>query len=135
MLIGSRSGIVKIIPPESWTAKQRETPLKEHLSEISIKSSIRQEISSNGGMVPGTYRQVNFENSKTYSVENWFNKCKEEGQVDRPHPSVLGLDNHFVDVSIKNDEDNEKDTEIEKIDLSSLSPTTKKLIQKKKDSV
>lgn len=43
------------------------------LSKIKIKSPIEQNFQRGGGLPSGTFRQLNFEKKKTYSVQEWYN--------------------------------------------------------------
>ncbi|KAI8853190.1 hypothetical protein BC829DRAFT_414002 [Chytridium lagenaria] len=76
---GRVSGIVKIIPPKEW--RDRVPDITPALRKIQIRSAITQEIKG-GGLPPGMYRQVNVENRRVYTVQNWFDLA--ESSQHRP---------------------------------------------------
>ncbi|RKO94159.1 JmjC domain, hydroxylase-domain-containing protein, partial [Blyttiomyces helicus] len=69
---GHEAGIVKIIPPQEWTGSLPN--IEPRLKQVRIRKPIIQEING-GGLPAGAYFQMNIEQRKTYSVQDWFDYC------------------------------------------------------------
>ncbi|TPX57059.1 hypothetical protein PhCBS80983_g04084 [Powellomyces hirtus] len=65
---GKAAGIVKVIPPREWT--QRLPDITPVLSTVKIRKPIVQEITG-GGLPNGAYFQMNIEQRRVYSVQDW----------------------------------------------------------------
>ncbi|KAJ3316739.1 hypothetical protein HDU76_001578, partial [Blyttiomyces sp. JEL0837] len=76
---GRETGIVKIIPPPEWSCSVKDVATK--LPKIRIKTPIKQDFAG-GGLPPGTYRQMNMEVRRTYSVQSWY-ECA-QGKERKP---------------------------------------------------
>ncbi|WVF66837.1 hypothetical protein IAT40_001579 [Kwoniella sp. CBS 6097] len=72
---GQYSGIVKIIPPDEWTASVPPIT-KSSLSSVRIRQPIQQNILGHSGL----FRIANVVKNKNrpLTVEEWFNKCKDK---------------------------------------------------------
>ncbi|TFK68895.1 JmjC-domain-containing protein [Pluteus cervinus] len=81
---GSRSGIVKIIPPKEWTVGL--PPLKEQLRQVKIKTPIEQHMLGSSGL----FRQENMEKRKIMSVCEWVELCSKD-EFRAPGVSEVGL--------------------------------------------
>ncbi|KAG6872822.1 hypothetical protein C0995_006304 [Termitomyces sp. Mi166 len=66
---GTRSGIVKIIPPKEWTDSL--PPLKEQLVAAKIRTPIEQHMFGSGGR----FRQENMEKRRVMSTREWAELC------------------------------------------------------------
>ncbi|KAJ3176163.1 Lysine-specific demethylase 4B [Irineochytrium annulatum] len=90
--VAKSAGLAKIIPPKEWTDRLSDvTPL---LEKIQIKKAITQDIT--GGNLPaGTYRQLNVETRRVFSVQAWHDFAESsqhrpptfdnEGRVTQSH--------------------------------------------------
>lgn len=66
-----KTGIVKVIPPPEWVAKQ--PALDDAIKNVHIKNPIMQEIAGSGG----TYRQANMEKGRSYNLPQWRHLCEQ----------------------------------------------------------
>ncbi|TPX64393.1 hypothetical protein SpCBS45565_g05918 [Spizellomyces sp. 'palustris'] len=73
---GKAAGIVKIIPPQEWS--ERLPDISPALTEVKIRKPIVQEITG-GGLPMGTYFQMNIEQRKTYTVQDWYELSSSAG--------------------------------------------------------
>ncbi|KAF8063524.1 jumonji superfamily protein [Lyophyllum atratum] len=89
---GSKSGIVKVIPPKEWTAAL--PPLQEQLSGVKIKTPIEQHMLGRGGL----FRQENMEKRKLMSVREWAELCAKD-EFRAPGLNEIGL--HARSANIK----------------------------------
>lgn len=69
---GSRSGIVKVIPPKEWTTSL--PPLNPQLRQVKIRTPIEQHMLGRGGL----FRQENMEKRKVMSVREWAELCAKD---------------------------------------------------------
>lgn len=69
---GTRSGIVKIIPPKQWS--DALPSVRSQLANIRIKSPIEQHMLGRAGV----FRQQNIERRKALSVREWAELCAKE---------------------------------------------------------
>lgn len=99
---GSRSGIVKVIPPREWCVTcysfhcpissrfsvrtESLPPLKEQLANVKIKTPIEQHMFGSGGL----FRQENMEKRKIMSVREWVELCATD-DFRAPGVSEVGL--------------------------------------------
>ncbi|WRT65470.1 uncharacterized protein IL334_002413 [Kwoniella shivajii] len=83
---GQYSGIVKIVPPEEWTAAVPPIS-KATLSTQTIRVPIQQNIFGSSGL----FRIANVPKNKNrpLSVKEWFNKCKDK-KFAGPGPKDMG---------------------------------------------
>ncbi|KZP12459.1 JmjC-domain-containing protein [Athelia psychrophila] len=81
---GSKSGIVKVVPPQEWTDDL--SPLKEQLVGVKIKSPIEQHMIGHGGL----FRQENVEKRRIMSVREWAELCNKD-EFRAPGIKDLGL--------------------------------------------
>ncbi|KAF9554238.1 hypothetical protein CPC08DRAFT_696904 [Agrocybe pediades] len=81
---GSRSGIVKVIPPKEWT--DALPSLKEQLKDVKIKTPIEQHMMGSGGL----FRQENMEKRKVMSVREWVELCTKD-EYRAPGVMEVGL--------------------------------------------
>jgi hypothetical protein len=100
---GSRSGIVKVIPPKEWLVSRlckcltkqlinrrgrtdALPPMKDQLSPVKIKSPIEQHMLGRGGL----FRQENIEKRRIMSVREWAELCGKE-EFCAPGVNDVGL--------------------------------------------
>ncbi|KAG5646780.1 hypothetical protein DXG03_002156 [Asterophora parasitica] len=81
---GSKSGIVKIIPPKEWTEALPD--LKEQLANVKIQTPIEQHMLGRGGL----FRQENMEKRKLMSVREWAELCAKD-EFRAPAVTEVGL--------------------------------------------
>jgi jmjN domain len=109
---GSKSGIVKVIPPKEWYAlvislivvilivpSSRTAslpPIKPQLSEVKIKSPIEQHMLGNAGL----FRQENMEKRKLMSVREWVELCSKD-EFRAPGVFDVGLGSRGANIAVK----------------------------------
>jgi len=81
---GSRSGIIKVIPPKEWTASLPS--LKPQLGQVKIRTPIEQHMLGRGGL----FRQENMEKRKVMSVREWAELCAKD-DFRAPGVNEVGL--------------------------------------------
>lgn len=81
---GSRSGIVKVIPPKEWT--NALPSLLPQLQNVKIQTPIEQHMLGSGGL----FRQENMEKRKVMSVREWVELCGKE-EFRAPGVQDVGL--------------------------------------------
>lgn len=79
---GMQSGIVKIIPPKSWSDTLSLNYTHESLESIKIKNPIVQHINGSG---VGIYSQQNIERPRTYNIYQW-KELSEKSNFQPPAP-------------------------------------------------
>ncbi|KAF8639027.1 hypothetical protein AX17_001779 [Amanita inopinata Kibby_2008] len=89
---GTRSGIVKVIPPREWT--DALPPLKRQLTNVKIKTPIEQHMFGRGGL----FRQENIEKRKIMSVREWTELC---GKDDFRAPGIDDVGLHARSANVK----------------------------------
>ncbi|KAF5378159.1 hypothetical protein D9615_007617 [Tricholomella constricta] len=103
---GSKSGIVKIIPPKEWT--DALPPLKKQLVDVKIQTPIEQHMLGRGGL----FRQENMEKRKLMSVREWAELCAKD-EFRAPAVTEVGLHARSANV-IPRTRKTKKKTEIAK---------------------
>ncbi|KAF8152302.1 JmjC domain, hydroxylase-domain-containing protein [Crassisporium funariophilum] len=91
---GSRSGIVKVIPPKEWTASL--PAIEPQLAEVKIKTPIEQNMLGSGGL----FRQENMEKRKVMSVREWVELCKKD-EFKAPGVQDVGLTSRSANGTVK----------------------------------
>ncbi|KAI0065221.1 JmjC-domain-containing protein [Artomyces pyxidatus] len=81
---GSRSGIVKVIPPKEWC--DALPPLTDQLAAVKLKNPIEQHMFGRGGL----FRQQNMEKRRVMSVREWAELCDKE-ELRAPGVDDVGL--------------------------------------------
>ncbi|KAI9090070.1 hypothetical protein DFS34DRAFT_654240 [Phlyctochytrium arcticum] len=76
---GMVAGIVKIVPPKEWLDKLPN--VTKQLEGVRIKKPIMQDFTG-GGLPAGAYRQMNLEQRRTYTVQDWYDVANDS--VHRP---------------------------------------------------
>ncbi|KAJ3217873.1 Lysine-specific demethylase 4B [Dinochytrium kinnereticum] len=94
---GRVAGIIKVVPPKEW--RELVPDITPGLRKVQIKKAITQEIKG-GGLPPGTYRQVNMETRRVYSVQGWFDLA-ESSQHRSPTFDNEGRANNIPSQAIK----------------------------------
>lgn len=89
---GSRSGIVKVIPPKEWVDALPRT--ENQLGDVKIRTPIEQHMLGRGGL----FRQENVEKRKVMSVREWAELCEKE-EFCAPGVEDVGL--HGRNVAVK----------------------------------
>lgn len=79
---GMKSGIVKIIPPKSWTKNLPANYTHENLESIKIKNPIIQHINGSGA---GVFSQQNIERPRSYNIFQW-KELSEKPNYQPPAP-------------------------------------------------
>ncbi|KAF8804210.1 jumonji superfamily protein [Phlegmacium glaucopus] len=91
---GSKSGIVKVIPPREWVASL--PTLKPQLAEVKIKTPIEQHMLGNAGL----FRQENMEKRKVMSVREWVELCSKD-EFRAPGVFDVGLTSRGANIAVK----------------------------------
>jgi len=112
---GSKSGIVKVVPPKEWSVFNKSgfclafldssichsrtdslPSIKPQLTEVKIKTPIEQHMLGSGGL----FRQENMEKRKLMSVREWVELCNKE-EFRAPGIQDVGLGSRNVNVPIR----------------------------------
>ncbi|KAF9472723.1 hypothetical protein BDN70DRAFT_818235 [Pholiota conissans] len=91
---GSRSGIVKVIPPKEWTASLPD--IKPQLANVKIKTPIEQHMLGSAGL----FRQENMEKRKLMSVREWVELCTKD-EFRAPGVQDVGLSSRNMNTPIR----------------------------------
>lgn len=110
---GTRSGIVKVIPPKEWV--DTLPPIKDQLLDVKIRSPIEQHMLGRGGL----FRQENVEKRKVMSVREWSELCNKD-EFRAPGVEDVGL--HARGARIDNNPTNKRRTRAESSKIESAEP-------------
>ncbi|KAF8966802.1 hypothetical protein BDZ97DRAFT_1756391 [Flammula alnicola] len=90
---GTRSGIVKVIPPKEWTASLPD--VKPQLADVKIKTPIEQHMLGRGGL----FRQENMEKRKLMSIREWVELCSKD-EFRAPGVQEVGLSSRTTNTRV-----------------------------------
>ncbi|KAF7790136.1 hypothetical protein EIP86_001088 [Pleurotus ostreatoroseus] len=91
---GSKSGIVKVVPPKEWT--DALPPLNTQLADVKLKDPIEQQMMGRGGL----FRQQNIERRRVMSVREWAELCAQD-DLRAPGVDDIGLHARSTNGTVK----------------------------------